>query len=232
MSATVLIVDDEPDLLGPLEFAFRREGFAVRTAATGAAALAEARRGPRPDIVLLDRMLPDIQGTEVFRALRADPATAAMPIVMLTALGDEVDRVVGFELGVDDYVVKPFSTRELVLRVRAVLRRVEGAQAHAESTRIGPLVVDRAARRTWVDEVEVDLSPQELRLLLTLIDRQGRACSREALVDEVWELGAAVEARTVDTVVKRLRRRLGAAGDLIETVRGHGYRLSRPAGGA
>ena len=230
MASLILIVDDEPDLVGPLSFAFAREGFEVRSAPTGGEGLVEARRAPRPDLILLDRMLPDLQGTEVLRRLRAEADTAAIPVVLLTALSDEVDRVVGFELGADDYVTKPFSTRELILRVRAVLRRNEAPAEAAEVLRVGPMVVDRAARRTWVDGAEVDLSPQELRLLLTLIDRRGRALSREALVNEVWELGAAVEDRTVDTVVKRLRKRLGGAADLIETVRGHGYRLAKPTG--
>jgi two-component system, OmpR family, phosphate regulon response regulator PhoB len=228
LASTILIVDDEPDLVGPLSFAFKREGFDVRSAATGGEGLAEAQRQPLPDLILLDRMLPDLQGTEVLRHLRSDAATASIPVVLLTALGDEVDRVVGFELGADDYVTKPFSTRELILRVRALLRRFEAPAEAGDVLRVGPLLIDRAARRTWVDGNEVDLSPQELRLLLTLVDRRGRALSREALVNEVWELGAAVEDRTVDTVVKRLRRRLGKAGDLIETVRGHGYRLARP----
>ena len=182
----------------------------------------------RPDLVLLDLMLPDVSGIEVCRRLKGEAATRDLPIVMVTAKGDEVDRVVGFELGADDYVVKPYSLRELLLRIDAVLRRMVPAQAGAGR---GPLVfgklrLDRDAHRVWVDDQEVTLTALELRLLSTLLERRGRVQSRPALLDDVWGMSGEVTTRTVDTHVKRLREKLGEAGPYIETVRGVGYRFT------
>jgi two-component system phosphate regulon response regulator PhoB len=224
---TVLVVDDEEDIRNLLRHSLTREGFDVKLAASGAEALALASAA-RPTLVLLDLMLPGMQGTEVCRRLRADPALAGMPIIMLTARGDELDRVVGFELGADDYVTKPFSTRELVLRIRAVLRRGE-APAPSEtdgSLRLGALRIDAAAHRVWVDDAEVQLTATEFRLLTTLARRSGRVQSRGQLLQEVWDMPPDLSTRTVDTHMKRLREKLGAAGDRIETVRGVGYRLN------
>ena len=226
--ARILIVEDEPDLLRSLEYSLGQAGFEVLSAAQGAQAvrLALARD---PDIVLLDLMLPDIDGVEVCRQLRAHPRTRATPIIMVTAKGDEVDRIVGFELGADDYVTKPFSVRELVLRVRAVLRKSE--QHVTDAIEIGTLTVDPEAHRVYVDRSEVTLTALEFRLLATLAAALGRVKTRETLLHEVWGLHLSVETRTVDTHVKRLREKLGSAGALIETVRGVGYRLvSSPAG--
>jgi len=225
MSDLILIVDDEPDLVSALGFAFGREGFRTRAAHDGASALREARRDPKPDLVLLDLMLPDIQGTEVCRQLKADADTAEIPVIMLTARSAEIDRVVGFEVGADDYVPKPFSTRELVLRIRAVLRRSRPREHTLEAITVGRLRVDIAGHQTWVDNAERPLTALEFRLLTTLLQRRGRAQSREALLDEVWGASTAVTTRTVDTHVKRLRQKLGPAGEYIQTIRGVGYKF-------
>ncbi len=225
MSELILLVDDETDLTRALAFAFKREGFEVRVANNGREALNLAFQDPLPDLVLLDLMLPDLPGTEVCRRLKADPRTGEIPIVMVTARGEEIDRVVGFEVGADDYVTKPFSTRELLLRVRAVLRRSRPAQASGEVSSFGDLKVDQAAHRVWVGQEEIALTALEFRLLLTFVGRKGRVQSREALLDEVWGINNAVTTRTVDTHVKRLRQKLGEAGDYIETIRGVGYRF-------
>ena len=227
----ILIVDDERDLLSLLDFNLRKEGFETLLASSGEEALRALRRMV-PDLVLLDLMLPDVPGTEICRQVKADPRTEHVPVVMLTAKGEEIDRVVGLELGADDYVTKPFSVRELVLRIRAVLRRGRRARtpgpAHATS-RLGPLRVDVEAHRAYVGGQEVELTPIEFRLLLTLLSRAGRVQSREQLLAEAWDMAADVELRTVDTHVKRLREKLGPARELLETVRGVGYRLAEPA---
>ena len=226
---SVLLVDDERDLLSLLDFNLRAAGFETALATTGEQALSQARRRV-PDVVVLDLMLPDLSGTEVCRQLKADPRTRHVPVVMLTAKGDEVDRVVGFEVGADDYVTKPFSVRELVLRLRAVLRRAGGARpAERPPEAVGPIRVDVDAHRAWVDGAEVALTPLEFRLLVTLMSRLGRVQSREQLLEDVWEMSSELETRTVDTHVKRLREKLGSGRELLETVRGIGYRLVDPA---
>ena len=226
MSTRILIVDDEADLLTTLAYNFDREGYRVQSAADGESALAAARAQPPPDLIILDLMLPDLPGTEICRRLRADPWTRSLPIIMLTAKGDEVDRVVGFEVGADDYVVKPFSVRELLLRVRAVLRRAEASAADEASTvRFGVLHVDRSSHRAWVEERELALTALEFRLLDTFLARKGRVQTRDALLSDVWGIDAEVTTRTVDTHVKRLREKLGDAGRYIETLRGVGYRF-------
>jgi two-component system, OmpR family, phosphate regulon response regulator PhoB len=223
VAAKILIVEDEPDLLRSLEYNFRQAGFGVIAASTGAQAVRLAQ-AQSPDIVLLDLMLPDIDGTEVCRQLRSGPRTRPIPIIMVTAKGDEVDRIVGFELGADDYVTKPYSIRELLLRVRAVLRRNERGPV-GETLEIGMLVIDPEAHRVHVDGEEVTLTALEFRLLSALATAVGRVKTREALLNEVWGLHLNVETRTVDTHVKRLREKLGSAGALVQTVRGVGYRL-------
>ena len=223
---TVLIVDDERDLRDLVDFNLQRAGYRTLHAGTGAEALARVREG-RPDLVLLDLNLPDVSGTDVCRTLKADEATRDIAVVMLTARGTEADRVVGFELGADDYVVKPFSVRELVLRVDAIFRRlVGGGEAQgARLLRAGPIEIDRETHRVRVGGGEVQLTLLEFRLLTYLISGEGRVRSREELLEKVWEASPELETRTIDTHVKRLREKLGAAGDLIETVRGVGYRL-------
>ncbi len=215
-------------MLALLDFNLRAAGFETLLADSGERALAQLRARV-PDIVLLDLMLPDIPGTEVCRQIRTDPRTRAVPIVICTARGDEVDRVVGFELGADDYVTKPFSMRELVLRLGAVLRRVSGAAgSEPPRDRIGPVQIDVDAHRCSIGGVEVELTPIEFRLLVTLAAHLDRVQSRERLLADVWGMGSDVETRTLDTHVKRLREKLGSARDLLETVRGVGYRFADP----
>jgi two-component system phosphate regulon response regulator PhoB len=226
---TVLLCDDERDLLSVLDFNLRAAGFETILATRGEEALLALKRRI-PDLVLLDLMLPDLPGTEICRRIKSDPRTRHVPVVMLTAKGEEVDRVVGFELGADDYVTKPFSVRELVLRLKAVLRRAGGGPSREQlRERVGPIRVDAAAHRAFAEGVEIELTPLEFRLLTTFMSRLGRVQSREQLLEDVWEMSPDVETRTVDTHVKRLREKLGAGRDLLETVRGIGYRMVDPA---
>jgi two-component system, OmpR family, phosphate regulon response regulator PhoB len=226
---SVLLVDDERDLLSLLDFNLRAAGFETVLATTGEQALAHVKRRI-PDLVVLDLMLPDVSGTEVCRHIKSDPRTRHVPVVMLTAKGDEVDRVVGFELGADDYVTKPFSVRELVLRLKAVLRRSAASRpAERPPEQVGPIRVDVETHRAYADGGEIALTPLEFRLLTTLMSRLGRVQSREQLLEDVWEMSSELETRTVDTHVKRLREKLGSGRDLLETVRGIGYRLVDPA---
>jgi len=222
---TVLLCDDERDLLSVLDFNLRAAGFETILATRGEEAMLALKRRI-PDLVLLDLMLPDLPGTEICRRIKSDPRTRHVPVVMLTAKGEEVDRVVGFELGADDYVTKPFSVRELVLRLKAVLRRASGGRSLEQPReQVGPIRVDVEAHRAFADGVEIELTPLEFRLLTTFMSRLGRVQSREQLLEDVWEMSPDVETRTVDTHVKRLREKLGAGRDLLETVRGIGYRM-------
>jgi two-component system phosphate regulon response regulator PhoB len=227
----ILIVDDEKDIIQVLDFALRQAGYDTITAGDAAQALNRVRE-TQPDLVILDLMLPDLPGTEVCRQLKSAAKTASLPVIMLTARGEEVDRVVGFELGADDYITKPFSVREVVLRVKAILRRnhAAGEQARPRET-VGPLRVDADAHRAFVDGEEVELTALEFRLLSTFMSRVGRVQTREQLLHDVWEMTGDVQTRTVDTHVKRLREKLGSGRDLIETVRGIGYRMSEPEQG-
>jgi two-component system phosphate regulon response regulator PhoB len=226
--AHVLIVDDERDLADLIDFNLRAAGFSTQVASTGDAALAAARE-QRADLVLLDLMLPDMSGVEVCRQLRAGATTRDVLIVMLTAKGEEADRVRGFEVGADDYVTKPFSVRELVLRLKAILRRTQPAQGEVASLKLGPLSLDLSAHRFHVDGKEVPLTALEFRLLEHLMSRMGRVQSREQLLEEVWGLSSSLETRTIDTHVMRLRDKLGAARAYLETVRGVGYRIVDPS---
>jgi two-component system phosphate regulon response regulator PhoB len=224
-----MIVEDEPDLARVVEFNLHQAGFDTVSFERCKDALASALAAP-PDVVLLDLMLPDGSGMDVCRTLKADARTKHVPVIMVTAKGEELDRVVGFEIGADDYVVKPFSVRELVLRVRAILRRAEpaldGAPASSDLVHFGCLRVDRTAHRVFVDDDEVTLTALEFRLLATLLDRKNRVQSRDTLLEDVWGLRLQVETRTVDTHIKRLREKLGNAGAYIHTVRGVGYRFA------
>ena len=223
--ARILVVEDEPDIQQVLEYNLREKGHKVFLAGKGEEGLRIARE-KRPDLVLLDLMLPDMPGTEVCRALKSDPATRNTQVVMLTAKGEEIDRVVGFELGADDYVVKPFSVRELLLRVQAILRRTQGEQEATPGFQFGSLRVDREAHRVWANDTELELTALEFKLLVTLYDRKNRVQTRAALLSDVWGIDADITTRTVDTHVKRLREKLGEAGVYIETVRGVGYRFA------
>lgn len=226
MDPTVLLVDDETDLLMTLSFKLRREGFEIRTAETGQQALERAFQAPIPSLIVLDWMLPDMNGVELCSRLRQDPRTGRVPILMLTARGEENDRVQGLEAGADDYVVKPYSVRELVLRIRSLLRRAEPATAAGGSKQVGELRLDIEAHRVWVGDEEVMLTLLEFKLLDTLLSRSGRVQTRERLLEEVWQMPGELTTRTVDTHVKRLRQKLGSAGRFVETVRGVGYRFS------
>jgi two-component system, OmpR family, phosphate regulon response regulator PhoB len=227
----ILIVDDEVELARTVAYGFEQEGFATRHAETGKAAIDAALEGPTPDLIVLDLMLPDLNGTEVCRELRRRDATRAVPIVFLTARDNEIDRVVAFELGADDYVSKPFSVRELTLRVRALLRRVRATRPSASSAEqnFERLRVDAEAHQVWVDDTEVALTALEFRLLHTLLNRRGRVQTRSQLLEDVWGVHADVTTRTVDTHVKRLREKLGDAGIYVETIRGVGYRFRSKA---
>ncbi len=225
MSERILVVDDEPDLLELVRINLSQAGFEVETAETGQAGLAAVRE-QAPDLLVLDLMLPDIPGTEVCRQLRADPRFESLPVVMLTARSEEVDRVVGFELGADDYVAKPFSPRELTLRVRAILRRSGRPAGPAAVIREGPLQLDADRHRCLVNGHPIDLTAKEFKLLSTMMGRPGHVMSRQRLLDTVWGSEITVTERTIDTHLKRLREKLGEAGDMIETVRGVGYRFA------
>lgn len=226
MRGQILVIDDEADLAELVAFNLRQAGYETRTAGSGQDGLDEVRRNP-PDLVVLDLMLPDIAGTEVCRRLRADEASRHLPVIMLTARGEEVDRVIGFEVGADDYMVKPFSPRELVLRVSAIMRRVspERGDDADDGYRIGTLHIDVPRHEVVVDGSVIDLTALEFKLLLDLASRRGRVQSRDALLERVWGYAPGIETRTVDTHVKRLREKLGDASKYIETVRGVGYRL-------
>ena len=231
----ILVVEDEPDLRELLTYNLTAAGFTVQATENGTDGLDAVQRFD-PDVVLLDLMLPDIPGTEVCRRIRGDVNARQPAVMMLTAKGEEIDRVVGFELGADDYVVKPFSVRELVLRVSAILRsrgrpgpgEPNGSSAPAARRRyvVGPLEVDVDGYHVFVGGDEVHMSAMEMRLLIYLVEHRGRVRSREDLLEDVWGYKPGVSTRTVDTHVKRLRDKLGDAGSLVETVRGMGYRLS------
>ena len=225
MATRILVVDDEPDLLELVRFHLSQAGFEVETAETGEEGIARAQRN-RPDLAVLDVMLPDLAGTEVCRRMRADPELAGLPILMLTAKSEEVDRIVGFELGVDDYVTKPFSPRELTLRVQAILRRARSEPVEANVMRQGTIVLDPERHRCQVDGSYVSLTAKEFQLLATLMARPGRVFSREQLLDRVWGSDITVTLRTIDTHMKRLREKLGSSAERIETVRGVGYRFA------
>jgi len=225
MLGLVLVIEDEVDLASTLEYNLKTEGFGVRVAHTGKVGLASATAEPAPDVIVLDLMLPDLSGTEICRRLREHERTREIPVIMCTAKGEEIDRVVGFEVGADDYIVKPFSVRELVLRIRALLRRAHRVESEPQTMRFGRLKVDREAHRAWVDEQEIALTALEFRLLHAFMTRKGRVQTRDALLSDVWGIEAEVTTRTVDTHVKRLREKLGDAGGYIETLRGVGYRF-------
>jgi two-component system, OmpR family, phosphate regulon response regulator PhoB len=225
MSGLVLVIEDEVDLATTLEYNLRSEGFQVRLAHSGRQGLAAATSDPTPDVIVLDLMLPDLAGTEICRRLRETDRTRETPVIMCTAKGEEIDRVVGFEVGADDYVVKPFSVRELILRIRALMRRVQRGEGEPSLIRFGRLKIDRDAHRAWVDDGEIGLTALEFRLLHAFLSRRGRVQTRDALLSDVWGIDADVTTRTVDTHVKRLREKLGDAGAYIETLRGVGYRF-------
>jgi two-component system phosphate regulon response regulator PhoB len=221
---TVLIIEDEKDLAELVAFNLEKEGFRPLIAGDGVMGLEKART-ESPDLILLDLMLPGMPGTEVCKALKNSDKTSRIPVIMLTARGEEIDRVVGFEVGADDYVLKPFSTRELLLRVKAVLRRAAPDGAKGRIVNIGAVSIDTDRHTVNVAGRLTELSAIEFKLLLTLAQRQGRVQSRDQLLRDVWGYNYAGDTRTVDTHLTRLRSKLGDAGDMIRTVRGFGYKM-------
>jgi two-component system phosphate regulon response regulator PhoB len=221
--ARVLVIEDEADLREVLDYNLSKEGHRVSLVSTGAEGLRAAKE-QQPELILLDLMLPDMSGTAVCKTLKKDPVTRDVRVIMVTAKGEEIDRVVGFELGADDYVVKPFSVRELLLRVGAVLRRKDSATT--DFVEFGDLRIDPAAHRAWVAGAELQLTTLEFKLLLTLYERKNRVQTRSVLLNDIWGIEADITTRTVDTHVKRLREKLKGVGRYIETVRGVGYRFT------
>jgi two-component system phosphate regulon response regulator PhoB len=221
----VLVVEDERDLAELLAYNLEKEGYQVLLTGNGLEGLETARR-ELPDLVLLDLMLPGMMGTEVCSSLRHSEKTRAIPVLMLTARGDEIDRVVGFEMGADDYIVKPFSMRELMLRIRAIIRRSsQDSAGNDRQITAGPVVIDCSSHRVTVGGSEIELTSTEFKLLLYLAEHSGRVMKRELLLQDVWGYNFVGDTRTVDTHVTRLRNKLGEAGDMIKTVRGFGYKL-------
>jgi two-component system phosphate regulon response regulator PhoB len=220
----ILIVEDERDVVEMLALNLRKAGgFLISTATDGSAGLTKART-EKPAFIILDLMLPKMPGLEVCKILKSDPATRHIPIMMLTAKAEEIDRIVGLEFGADDYVTKPFSPREVILRIRAILRR-GAAETPDEELTAGPIAIDPARHAVSVGGKRVNLTSLEFKLLRTLMQRRGRVQPRDRLLNDVWGYESVIDTRTVDTHVRRLREKLGIAGEIIETVRGFGYRL-------
>lgn len=224
MKPKILIVDDEPDAIEMLAFNLRNSGFEVLTAEDGAQALKKAKQD-NPDLMVLDLMIPEVDGLDVCKLLRRDPATAKLPVIMLTAKAAEIDRVLGLEIGADDYVTKPFSPRELVLRIKKLLQRGKEDESPRDRYQAGPLVLDVSRHSVSVEGNPAELTATEFKLLTVLMQRRGRVQSRDQLLTDVWEYERVVDTRTVDTHMRRLREKLGAAAPMLETVRNVGYRF-------
>jgi DNA-binding response OmpR family regulator len=220
----ILVVDDEPDAVELVEFNLKSNGYEVVTAADGEEALEKARN-LLPDLIILDLMLPEVDGTEVCKILRRDQRTQAIPIIMLTAKAGEIDRVLGLELGADDYVTKPFSPRELVLRVKRLLKTKSTSEEKVDRVEWKELIIDVPRHEVRVKGKMVDLTATEFKLLSTLVLRRGRVQSRDQLLHDVWEYENVIDTRTVDTHMRRLREKLGSASKYLDTVRGVGYRF-------
>ena len=225
MSKHILIVEDEKDLSDTLEYNFKNAGYKVSMSLEGNKAISLATGKNNPDLVILDLMLPDISGLDVCKEIRSNPVSKNTPILMLTAKGEEVDRILGFELGADDYLVKPFSLRELILRVAVLLKRNVPIESD-ENIKLGDLNIDLAAHRVFVESNEVTLTAKEFDLLVHLARHNGRVQTRDYLLEQIWGYSSDVTTRTVDTHIKRLRSKIGSFGNLIETVRSIGYRLN------
>jgi two-component system phosphate regulon response regulator PhoB len=227
MKSKILVVDDEPDALELIEVNLKGAGFEVLSAANGRQALEKAR-ATLPALILLDVMLPEMDGLEVCKSLRRDPKTAGIPVIMLTARAAEIDRVVGLELGADDYITKPFSPRELVLRVNNLLKRLAAPLEPAQQIRFAGMVIDRSRHSVTYKDKPLDLTLTEFKLVTVLAERKGRVQSREQLLKDVWGYNTFIDTRTVDTHMRRLRDKLGEAAKLLDTVRGVGYRFQAP----
>jgi DNA-binding response OmpR family regulator len=225
MGATILIVDDEPDVADLLKYHLHRAGYATLTAGTGAKALELARQA-RPEAIVLDLMLPGMSGLEVCRELRKNPNTASLGILMLTAKGQPTERINGLEIGADDYVTKPFSPKEVVLRVQALVRRTQAARDGGGVMESGDVRIDKGAFEITLAGQRLDLTTTEFKLLCLLVERRGRVQSRDVLLKDVWGYENSIDTRTVDTHVRRLREKLGESADRIETMRGEGYRFA------
>ena len=221
----ILVADDEPDVLHLVTTNLKNAGYTVVKAEDGLVALTKARE-TRPDLIVLDLMLPELSGLEVCKVLKKEPGTAHIPIIMLTAKAEEVDRIVGLELGADDYLTKPFSPRELVLRIKSVMRRGREATETTEQISLGDIQIDRARYEITIAGESVDFTATEFKLLTVLMERRGRVQSRDTLLNDVWGYESAIDTRTVDTHVRRLREKLGESAHCIETVRGFGYRMN------
>tara|TARA_B100000475_G_scaffold200889_1_gene186510 strand:- start:970 stop:1656 length:687 start_codon:yes stop_codon:yes gene_type:complete len=223
----ILVIEDEPDIQKNLEYNIAREGFKVLTASS----ISDAQiiiKSKDVSLMILDLMLPDGSGLDLCRSIKSDPLTESIPIIILTAKDDEVDRVVGFELGADDYVTKPFSVRELILRVKAVLKRGQTKKEMVEVERqFGDLKIDINSHEVFVDNMQINLTALEFKLLNKLVETRGRVQSRDQLLEDVWGYSAEVTTRTVDTHIKRLRNKLGSMGKYVQTIRGVGYKFSR-----
>lgn len=223
---TILIIEDENDLAELVAFNLEKEGFRSLIAPDGPSGL-EAARHNSPDLILLDLMLPGMSGMEICKVLKSNEKTARIPIVMLTAKGEEIDRVVGFEVGADDYVIKPFSPRELLLRVKAVLRRAGTGESMSKIIKVSTISIDTDRHIVTVDGNEVILTTTEFKLLFNLAERLGRVQSRDRLLKDVWGFNHMGDTRTVDTHITRLRSKLGEAGEMIKTIRGFGYKMEK-----
>jgi two-component system phosphate regulon response regulator PhoB len=220
----ILVVDDDPDILSLVQYNLEKEGLKVIATQDGQEALRLAN-SELPQLIVLDLMLPQVDGLEVCRQIKRDQVTSEIPIIMLTAKGEEIDRVVGFELGADDYIAKPFSPRELVLRVKAILKRSSLREQPAKRISVGDLLIDFDRHQAWIAGKEITLTHTEFKLLGTLASRRGRVQTRDRLLADVWNYEPDIDSRTVDTHIKRLRSKLGKVGEAIETVRGLGYRF-------
>lgn len=225
MSQKIYIVEDEPDIRETLKYNFSNEGFKVFTAPDGEEALSNIKK-VLPDVLILDLMLPGVSGLDVCKSIRADDDIRDMSIIMLTAKGEEIDRVIGFELGADDYVTKPFSVRELILRVKVLLKKQRESLVENKLVTFGPIRIDLDAHELKINDKEIVLTALEFKLLQHLVKRKGRVQTREQLLGDVWGYSAVVTTRTVDTHIKRLREKLGNTSDYIQTIRGVGYRFS------
>lgn len=225
MAKNIYIVEDEPDIREALAYNFKKEGFNTIEFSNGEDCLQEVNK-KKPDVLILDIMLPGISGLDVCREIRSDEALSNIAIIMLTAKGEEIDRIVGFELGADDYVTKPFSVRELILRVKVILKKQKESSQNGGIINIGPISINHDAHEVKINDQEVILTALEFKLLDHLLRRKGRVQTRDQLLGDVWGYSSEVTTRTVDTHIKRLREKLGATGDLIQTIRGVGYRFN------
>ena len=228
MNKNILVIEDEPDIRKNLEYNLGREGFVVSSAASLNDANQKLSNNDDFSLLILDLMLPDGSGLDLCKKIKSEPKTENIPIIILTAKDDEVDKVVGFELGADDYVTKPFSVRELILRIKAILKRGQKKEDLVEVERkFGDLIIDIESHEVYVNNNQINLTALEFRLLRQLVDRRGRVQSRDQLLEDVWGYSAEVTTRTVDTHIKRLREKLGPMGKYVQTIRGVGYKFSR-----